>query len=160
MGFLVLDREGTVGRKLCLLEGCEHGWHIDVPRAEDHALRLVLHLGEVLEMDAVEAAGEQPDHFRRLLAAPQEVPQVGAGADPIVVLLDRGEHVDRLVVAVGGTVVVDRDPDVELPHEVVEARERIGVRVCSEDADARRLREGENLPVCRGVFREPAHSIG
>ena len=111
-------------------------------------------------MDAVQAAGKQADHLGRLLAAAEEMTEVGAGTDPGVVLLDRREHVDRLVVAMRRAVVVDRDPDVELLHEVVEAREGIRVGIGTEDRDAGGLREGEEPAVGRGVLGEPAHAVG
>ena len=49
-------------------------------------------------MDAAEPALEESNHLRRLLGGPDEVAEIGAGADPLVAPLDRTEDVDDLVV--------------------------------------------------------------
>ena len=59
-------------------------------------------LGEVLEVNAVQAAFEQIDHAHRIFGRADVVPQVGTGADQRVVPLDGVEHVGDLVVAAPG----------------------------------------------------------
>jgi hypothetical protein len=155
-----------VSRRLAVSERYEHrgafeyGGQIDVAPAEDHPLGLVLHLGKVLQVDPVEPALEQPDHLHGPLARPQVVAEVGTGADTGVVLFHCVQDVDRLVVAMRGPVVVDRDPDIELLHEFVEAREGIGVWIGAKRLDAGGLCEFEHLPVGRGIFAEAVHAVG
>ncbi|NJK89880.1 MAG: hypothetical protein HC923_11115, partial [Myxococcales bacterium] len=50
----ILQREAAVGREAHGLQGLEHADQVEVPFAQDHPFGLVLLLGEVLQMDAVE----------------------------------------------------------------------------------------------------------
>ena len=86
--------------------------------------------------------------------------EVSTGADPLVMPLDCLEDVDHLVVAVLGAMVVDRDPDVELLDELVEALERFRRWVGRNAGDAGRLGELEHLPVGGGIATEAVDAVG
>ena len=73
-----------------------------MPVAEDHAFGVFFLLGEILEVDAVQPIVEQVIALHRIFGRADVVPQIGTGADPRVVALDRLEHVGDFVVAAPG----------------------------------------------------------
>src|SRR6185436_9275311 len=147
---LVLDREDA--RELDLLEGLQDADDVQLALAQD-VLRL--RVGEVLQVDVVDARAQRLDPVDRVLAGPEHVAGVDARADLDGPLLDR--LLDLLQAAVGlvvGSVVVDRDLDPVFLGERGEAFEAVGGGIRAVDREAHRLGELEGLLRVVGVLGE------
>ncbi len=105
-------------------------------------------------MNAIEPIAEEVNRLDRIFGRADVVSQIGAGPDPRVVPFDRLQHVGDFVVAGAGTVIVNRDANVVLRHELIEAVERIFSRVSRDIPIAEPLGQLKHAAVRRMVLGE------
>ena len=128
--------------------------------AENHSTGALFHLGKVLQVHAIEAACKGSDDVDWFFARADEVSEVGASTDARIAAFDGPEHIDDFIETVGGAVVVDRDSDVVLFDEFIEAIHRIGGGCGRDVLHASLFGEFEHLAIGFGIFSKTIDSMG
>ena len=126
-------RQTAIGRKVYLAQGSKHAQYVEATFAQNHSLELSSLVLEIFEMDAEQPITQQFDYFDGILARADEMPKISTGADARIVPFDRVNDVDRFVVLMVRTVIVDCDADIEFCDQSVEIHKRVGRGVCCDD---------------------------
>lgn len=158
VGF-VFQGQRTVSGELDLAEGLEEADHVEVSLADDDVLGAGSLFNVVLDVSCKDAWSELHHGIDGVFAGADEVAAIDAGADVGVTLFDGLYNAGDLVVKGAWAVVVNRDADVVFCHKLVEAIERIGLWIGSDDLHARLLSKFKELLVGFVIFGEAMYAV-
>ena len=118
------DRAPSAGNLTA--EGLEEADDVEVSLADDDVVALGrVRLLFVLDVHAIDALAQLQHALDRVLAAAEIVAAIDAGPDPLVAALHRLRHAAELVEQGVRPVVVNRDPDVVLGDQLLQAVEAV-----------------------------------